>query len=90
MRVNINFILGEDKYLKFLVKSTKNEEFEILRATYKLYKDRELETEGNCTINEHCITVKLNPLSKSMRYCLEITYYIADEILKKRVQIEVV
>ena len=86
----INFILGEDKYLKFLVKSTKNEEFEISRATYKLYKDRELETEGNCTINEHCITVKLNPLSKSMRYCLEITYYIADEILKKRVQIEVV
>ena len=73
--MNINFILGEDKYLKFLVKSTKNEEFE---------------TEGNCTINEHCITVKLNPLSKSMRYCLEITYYIADEILKKRVQIEVV
>ena len=80
--MNINFILGEDKYLKFLVKSTKNEEFEISRATYKLYKDRELETEG--------ITVKLNPLSKSMRYCLEITYYIADEILKKRVQIEVV
>lgn len=41
--MNINFILGEDKYLKFLVKSTKNEEFEISRATYKLYKDRELE-----------------------------------------------
>ena len=88
--MNINFILGEDKYLKFLVKSTKNEEFEISRATYKLYKDRELETEGNCTINEHSITVKMNPLRKSMRYCLEITYYIADEILKKRVQIEVV
>ena len=85
MRVATNFILGEDKYLKFLVKSLKGEDFEISKATYKLYKDKEIEAEGNCSIN-----VKLNPLYKSMRYCLEITYCIADEILKKRVQIEVI
>ena len=81
MRVATNFILGEDKYLKFLVKSLKGEDFEISKATYKLYKDKEIEAEGNCSINEHY---------KSMRYCLEITYCIADEILKKRVQIEVI
>lgn len=90
MRVATNFILGEDKYLKFLVKSLKGEDFEISKATYQLYKDKEIEAEGNCSINEHYITVKLNPLYKSMRYCLEITYCIADEILKKRVQIEVI
>ena len=86
----INYILGEDKYVRFRVVSLKNEDFEILKATYKLYKDKSLEAEGDCKIKEHYITVKLNPLQKSMRYCLEVTYYIADEILKKKVQIEVV
>ena len=33
MRVATNFILGEDKYLKFLVKSLKGEDFEISKAT---------------------------------------------------------
>ena len=38
MRVATNFILGEDKYLKFLVKSLKGEDFEISKANTRVFK----------------------------------------------------
>lgn len=88
--MDVEFVLGEDKYVKFLIRSCKGEDFEIESASYILYLDQEEEASGICKIDDHYITAKLSPLCRSKRYCLEVTYHIADEILKKRVRIEVV
>lgn len=87
--MNIDFILGEDKYVKFLVRSAKNDEFTIHSAKYELYLDTELEQIGECTIRGHYIDIKLSPLTKSSLYRLVITYVIADETLKAKARIEV-
>jgi len=87
--MDIDFILGEDKHVRFLVHSSKNDEFTIHSAKYELYLDTALEQSGDGTIDGHYIDVKLNPLTKSSLYKLIITYVIADETLKTQVRIEV-
>lgn len=85
----VHFILGEDKYIKFLIYSTKNDEFTIENASYTLLKDGMVETNGICNIEGHYISVKLKPKEPSTLYALIIKYEIAGEIFKKRIDIEV-
>jgi len=87
--MDVDFILGEDKYVKFLVHSAKNDEFTIHKASFELYLDSSLEQNGNCTIDGHYINLKLNPQCASNLYTLVITYIIADETLKYKVRIGV-
>ena len=88
----VRFILGENKYVKMAVRSLKNEQFTISEATYKFLKYGVLEDSGQCEIsNENGINfllVKLNPLSEA-GYILEITYKVASETLKEKIEIAV-
>lgn len=85
----VKYILGEDKYLKFEVKSVKNDSFIIDSAKYDLIDDGTVEVSGDCVIDGHYIKVKLNPKKETILYSLMITYIIADETLKYKVRIEV-
>ena len=46
----IDFILGENKYVKFAVRSRKEENFSINSASWELYHNGMLEDSGNCDI----------------------------------------
>jgi len=87
--MELRYLLGEDKYVRFEVTSTRGDDFSIDSALYALSKDGEVESSGPCTISGHEISVKLKPLFRSCLYTLEVTYCIADETLKKRVELEV-
>lgn len=50
--IDSHFLLGEDKNIKFLVKSVKDEVFSIREATYELFCDNDLETSGQCQISD--------------------------------------
>ena len=85
----VKYILGEDKYLKFEVKSVKGDSFAIDSAKYDLIDDGVVEASGDCVIDEHFIKVKLKPQKATTLYTLIITYVIAEETLKHKVRIEV-
>ena len=89
----VEFIKGEDKHVKFRVHSAKKENMIVESATFVFTRYGEIEKEGVCGIENdgwNCnIDIKLDPKEKGT-YCLEITYIIADEILKHREEIKVI
>ncbi len=87
--MEFKFILGEHKSVSFEVYSTKNEFFVIDKATFELFLDDSVEDSGNCRVEEHIISVLLNPKTKSTLYYLVITYCIAEEVFKKKVEMVV-
>ena len=86
----VKFILGEDKHVKLLIRSPNDEPFTILSASYKLIRYGEVETCGECEINEHYLDIKLSPKVKSRSYELEVTYTVADSTRKTRIEVEVI
>lgn len=90
----IHFILGEDRHVKYFVHSVKSEYFVVKKAVFDLIYDGQTEASGECEIVQaekgSYIDAKLQPCQKSRRYELELTLYIADEIIKNREQMEVV
>lgn len=88
----VKFILGEDRHVKFLVHSNKNERFEITEASWELLMYGKAELSGTCTITvenqENYLDVKLMP-QKTGTYTLMLTYSVGDEIIKNAVEIQV-
>jgi hypothetical protein len=78
----VSMNLGERRHIKLQAHSRKQENFEIIDASYILAKTGETsrEDEGKCEINEHILDMVISPKKKG-QYTLEITYKIADEIL---------
>lgn len=90
----IRFILGEDRHVKYLVHSVKQEYFMIKEAAFRLIYDGEVETEGICEVireeDGYSVDAKIQPKNRGRLYMLEITLHIADEVIKNREQMEVV
>ena len=89
----IDFILGENKYVKFAVHSRKKEPFTVSSATWELYHYGELEDSGTCEIEKDgdttILKVQLEPKAHSKRYQLFVTYTIGDEVKKHIEDMEV-
>lgn len=82
----IDFILGENKHVRFAVCSRKEEAFSISDASWELYYDGNLEAAGACNIENldsglH-LDIILEPKHRSRKYQLFITYQVADETKK--------
>lgn len=90
----INFVLGEDKHVKFLVVSRKKEPFSIRSALWELYYDGILEISGECVIETEdsglYLDIKLAPEHRSRKYMLHVKYLAGDEIRKHVERMEVV
>lgn len=80
--MNVAFDIGENRHVKLLIRSTKNENFEISGASYILKKnDSDIpESIGTSNIIEHVIDTVICP-KEIGSYTLSITYTIADETL---------
>ena len=82
----IDFILGENKYVKFAVRSRKEENFSINSASWELYHNGMLEDSGNCDIlrneTELHLQIMLAPKCRSRNYQLCITYQTGNETRK--------
>lgn len=93
----IEFILGEDRHVKYFVHSIdKNEYFAIKEANFYLYCNGQEEASGECTIERddekkgYFVDAKIQPEKRSRMYTLEIELKIADEIIKNREKMEVI
>jgi hypothetical protein len=84
-----SFILGEEKYVEFQVRSTKTQTVIITSATYQLSKSGAETMTGNCEIDGDIISILLEPVEKGM-HLLEVTYVIAEETRKVRINLLVV
>lgn len=83
------FILGENKYVEFKVKSTINQIIFITSANYELFKDEALISSGPCEISDDIISALIQPNEKGL-FELIITYIIGAETRKIRTNIKVV
>ena len=89
----IDFILGENKHVRFLVCSRKDEPFSISSAFWELYYDGQLEAAGKCDIEDletglH-LSIMMEPRFHSKKYQLFITYLVGDETKKHVERMEV-
>lgn len=88
----IQLLKGESRTIKFLVHSTKNEDFSILEAYYVMKLYGEKKSDGACAIykedgkNYLILTLKAEEIGT---YMLEITFKIGSEIIKNRIEVEV-
>lgn len=87
-KIIIDFLLGEEKYLDFMVRHENNEKFYIQSAEYRLIRRDEVEDSGKMKVEQQKLSVKLNP-RKMGHYILEVTCKIADETRKARFFIDV-
>ena len=80
--LQVGFILGEERYIRLLIKSIdENKEFIIRQADYRLVTQAGVEeTSGHCTIADHMIMALISPLTRG-RYKVIFSYYISDECL---------
>lgn len=86
--MNVEFILGEQKYIDFTVTSKTDEVFVIASANYELKDGSEIISSGQCDLEDKTISVLLEPLKRG-RFILEISYVIPPETRKARVLINV-
>lgn len=87
--MNVDFILGEKKFIKFDVKSAINQRIVITSARYKLYLGDNLVAEDDCDIiSDDCVQLLLKP-DEVGKYVLEVEYEIPPEIRKVRCKINV-
>ena len=87
--MKVNFILGEDKRIRLLIRSPNNEPFTVSEASYKLTLRGKTEAEELCEIDGHYLDIKLAPKTMNC-YVLEVEYKVSDCIRKARVWVEVV
>lgn len=88
--MRVKFDLGENRHVKLIIHSLKNENFEIDNASYTLTKvgNTEEESSGPCMIYDHEIDSVISPNEKGV-YHLKITYKILDETLIDIVEVMV-
>ncbi|MDD3253836.1 MAG: hypothetical protein PHV18_14910 [Lachnospiraceae bacterium] len=85
----ISFDAGEQRHIKILIHSIKNDPFVIRNAKWELVCAGTVESYGDCEIEEHVIDAFIAPQSRSM-YRLRIQYEIADEVLVEQMEVVVV
>jgi hypothetical protein len=83
------FNLGESRHVKLLIKSANKEAFVIRTAKWELLKKGVLESQGDCSIDEHIIDAYISPLNTGT-YKLRFTYEIADETIIEVIEVVVV
>jgi hypothetical protein len=89
MMDKVNFILGEDREIRFEVTSAEEDVFAIKYATFELLLDGKLETRGACLVDEHVVHAQIQPAERSALYVLEVTCAIGNEFIKQRVKVVV-
>lgn len=82
------FILGEEKYLDFEVRSKSLHTIVITSAYYKLMRGANVILSGNCEINGDRISILLEPPERG-DYVLELTYTVAPETRKEKIILRV-
>ena len=85
----MRFMLGEEKYVDIRIISKENKEFTILEAKYELYESGILEKAGECEIEKDIVHSLIKPIKISRNYELVVTYRIAGETFKEKVEIKV-
>ena len=89
----IDFILGEHRYVKFVIRSRKKEEFAVKEAAYELYHDGNLESSEACEVlrdgSSLYLKIMLQPAQRSKRYRLFVTYQVGQETIKHVEDMEV-
>ena len=91
---NVEFKLGEKKYVCISVKSTNKKPFDVTSAKYILKNGDQKEASGECEISkrddkEAILSALIQPMIKGTIYTLEYTYEIPPEIIKYEVKIKV-
>ena len=84
----LDFILGEKRRVYLEISSIDLQNFTIHDATFKLSLKDALEEEGNCRIDDHVISVLIQPQHRG-GYILSFEYDIGDEIYKEDVLVKV-
>lgn len=89
----VKFIKGEDKHVRFLVHTISGGAVIVENASYRLERHKEVEASGECIIlndgKNTEIDAKIHPLQIGV-YNLEIVYFVGDEILKHREEVQVI
>lgn len=86
--MNVEFILGESKYVDFSITSKANEPFVIASANYQLKDGSTVMSSGSCEIDGTTVSALLSPAQRG-RFALEVTYTIPPETRKARVYVNV-
>lgn len=88
-RQSVNMLLGERRRI-YVDISSSEEEFVIRNPKFKLYEQdsKRLEDEGDCRLEIHTISVAIQPTVKDT-YVLEFSMEIAEEIIIKKVLVNV-
>lgn len=84
----IMFDLREQRHVKLQVKSTNGDAFKIRYAKFNLLNNGEVESSGECAIEDDVIDMFLTP-AKRMNYILEVEYGIADEVYVEKIELVV-
>lgn len=84
-----DFILGEEKYIKFRATSCDDIPIIITDANYTLTQNNVMESSGKCAIVNNDEILTLICPKNIGEYILEVTYTIAPETRKVRVAINV-
>jgi hypothetical protein len=86
---SVEFILGEDREVRFVVHAAETDVFSIKSATWELARGDELEAKGGCLVDGSTVRAQIQPLVKAF-YRLEITLAIGNETIKKRIRLVVI
>lgn len=84
----VRFFLGEEKHIRLMVHSTRNDPFSIRNATWELSWAGRVEASGTCEVDDHILDAIICP-KKATVYQLAITYRIADETLIEKIEVVV-
>jgi hypothetical protein len=87
MNNKIEFDVGEEKHVRLMIHSTRDDAFEIDDAKWELLKAGTVVASGECTINDHEIDMLIAPEARC-RHQLVITYKIADETLIEQIEVQ--
>lgn len=84
----LDFILGEKRRVYLEISSIDLQDFTIHDATYVLSLRDIFEDKGNCRIDNHVISVLIQPKHRG-GYILSFEYDIGDEIFKEDILVKV-
>lgn len=84
----IQFYAGEDRHVRIKIHATNGEPFIVRSASWELRCSGQVESSGDCLIEEHVIDAKICP-GKRTTYQLFIKYLVADETRVECIEVEV-
>lgn len=83
----IQFYAGEERHVRLRIHAEQGE-FTIRDARWKLQCSGQLESSGECIIEEHIIDAFIAP-GKKTDYELEFSFRVADETRKEKIEVAV-